>query len=301
MIDIIHKNSTLRIARASAQVECQLVTIERVRSNDLPKGNLFDIAKAAALLASKKTAELIPHCHPVSIDGMLIEFQIEKDHIQIDAEGKSIGRTGIEMEVLTAVSIAALTIYDLLKPIDKKMQITNIVLKQKQGGKSDPKYKLPKDTRVAVLVCSDSTAAGDREDKSGKIIKDRLENMGLNVVDYSIIPDEKDAIQKAIKAWAQDEIPFVFTTGGTGLGPRDNTVDSVAEILDRQAPGISEAIRSHGQDRTPWAMLSRSVCGIIDKTVVITMPGSSNGAKESLDAILPGVLHAHNMISGGGH
>ena len=122
-----------------------------------------------------------------------------------------------------------------------------------------------------------------------------------DVLHYKILPDDKEAIQKQIKDWVADDIQFIFTTGGTGLGPRDNTVSAVKEILERDADGITEAMRTFGQMRTPLAMMSRSVAGAIGKTLIVTLPGSPNGAKESLEAILPGVFHARKMMEGGGH
>ena len=305
MIDITSKQITLRKARASGKVLCTPETLMRIKNNNLPKGNLLDIAKAAGLLAAKKTCDLIPHCHPVSIDGVnityeLIETENEKG-IFIEVEGKSIGMTGIEMEVLTAVSVTALTIYDLLKPIDKELEISNIKLVEKSGGKSQFKKEVKKGTRAAVLVCSDSTFQGKRDDKSGLIIKEMLESYSVDIADYKIVPDEKTTIQNEIMSWVDNDIPFIFTTGGTGLGPRDHTVDAVKEIIERDAEGISEAMRSYGGMRTPLAMLSRSTAGSIKKSLIVTLPGSSNGARESLEAILPGLFHARKMLLGGGH
>src|SRR5690606_8021887 len=99
----------------------------------------------------------------------------------------------------------------------------------------------------------------------------------------------------------KEDIHFIFTTGGTGLGPRDLTVEAVKEILERDADGITEAIRSFGQQRTPMAMMSRAVAGSIGHSLIITLPVSSAGARESLEAILPGVFHARKMMKGGGH
>ena len=97
------------------------------------------------------------------------------------------------------------------------------------------------------------------------------------------------------------DVQFIFTTGGTGLGPRDNTTNAVREILERDADGITEAMRSFGQMRTPLAMMSRSIAGTISNTLIVTLPGSTNGARESLEAILPGVFHARKMMEGGNH
>lgn len=316
MRDISHKQITLRSARAVAIIFCSEQSIQLINSNALPKGNLFDVARAAGFLGAKLTPQLLPHCHPVTIDGMEFSFEfLNKDKHQdlveahaltrtgilVHAEAKSIGRTGIEMETLTAVSVAALEIYDMLKPVDTKLEIGHIKLLDKKGGKSDRSRFTEESPSCAVLVCSDSTASGEREDKSGLLISEMLKDVNASVVHYKILPDEKDAIQQQIKDWVAEDIQFIFTTGGTGLGPRDNTVSAVREILERDADGITEAIRSFGQMRTPLAMMSRSVAGSIAKTLIVTLPGSSNGAKESLQAILPGVFHARKMLEGGGH
>lgn len=316
MRDISHKQITLRSARALAIIFCSEQSIELINSNALPKGNLFDVARAAGFLGAKLTPQLLPHCHPVTIDGMDFSFEFLSEDLHQDmfepdifkrkgivilAEAKSIGRTGIEMETLTAVSVAALEIYDMLKPVDTKLEIGHIKLLEKKGGKSDRSRFTEESPSCAVLVCSDSTASGEREDKSGVLISEMLKDVNANVVHYKILPDEKDAIQQQIKDWVAEDIQFIFTTGGTGLGPRDNTVSAVKEILERDADGITEAMRTFGQMRTPLAMMSRSVAGSIAKTLIVTLPGSSNGAKESLQAILPGVFHARKMLEGGGH
>jgi molybdenum cofactor biosynthesis protein MoaC len=316
MRDISHKQITLRTARAVAIIFCSDNSIELIKSNALPKGNLFDVARAAGFLGAKLTPQLLPHCHPVTIDAMDFTFEfinrelhtelfdesiLNKTGIVIQGEAKSIGRTGIEMETLTAVSIAALEIYDMLKPVDTKLEIGNVRLLEKKGGKSDRNRYIEESPSCAVLVCSDSTARGERDDKSGLLICDMLKQVNGNVLHYQILPDEKDSIQKQIKDWVAEDIQFIFTTGGTGLGPRDNTVSAVKEILERDADGITEAMRAFGQMRTPLAMMSRSVAGAIGKTMIITLPGSPKGAKESLEAILPGVFHARKMMEGGGH
>jgi molybdenum cofactor synthesis domain-containing protein len=226
---------------------------------------------------------------------------LNRTGIVIQGEAKSIGRTGIEMETLTAVSVAALEIYDMLKPVDANLEIGHIKLLEKKGGKSDRNRYTTSSAVCAVLVCSDSTANGEREDKSGILICNMLETSNAKVLDYKILPDDKDAIQKQIQEWVKEDIQFIFTTGGTGLGPRDNTVNAVKEILERDADGITEAIRNFGQMRTPLAMMSRSVAGSIGKTLIVTLPGSTNGARESLEAILPSVFHARNMLEGEGH
>lgn len=316
MRDITHKQSTLRTARAAGILFCSAETIMLIREDKLPKGNLFDVARAAGFLGAKHTPLLLPHCHPVTIDGMEMQFEFldvalhgdlfgtevfTRSGIVIKGEARSIGRTGIEMEILTGVSVAALEIYDMLKPVDRQLEIGHIRLLEKKGGKSDRERYFATAPSCAVLVCSDSTAAGKREDKSGRVITEMLEAAQAHVKHYIIVPDEKTAIQQQIKEWVKEDIQFIFTTGGTGLGPRDNTVNAVREMLERDANGIAEAMRVYGQMRTPMAMMSRGVAGSIGETLIVTLPGSSDGARESLEAILPAVFHARKMMKGGGH
>lgn len=316
MRDITHKQITLRTARAIGVVFCSESTIGLIESDQLPKGNLFDVARAAAFMGAKSTPQLLPHCHPVNIDGMDVQFDFlnremhssyfsdgifSKCGIVITGEARSIGRTGIEMEMLTGISVAALEIYDMLKPVDTNLEIGNIRLLEKKGGKSDRKKYFGSAPSCAVLVCSDSTAAGTREDKSGKLVQQMLLDVGANVRDYKVVPDDKKMIQHQIRHWVAEDIHFIFTTGGTGLGPRDNTVAAVKEIIERDADGITQAIRSYGQMRTPLAMMSRGFAGSISETLIVTLPGSTDGARESLEAILPAVFHARKMMKGGGH
>jgi cyclic pyranopterin phosphate synthase len=115
------------------------------------------------------------------------------------------------------------------------------------------------------------------------------------------VPDEIPAIRMPIQQWVSEGIEFIFTTGGTGLGPRDHTIEAIGGILERDADGITEAMRAYGQMRTPLAMMSRAIAGSIGQTLIVTLPGSPDGARESLEAILPAVFHAGKMIKGEGH
>lgn len=314
MREISGKQSSLREASASAVLLLAADTLAAIRAGTLPKGDPFGFARSAAFLAAKQTSHLIPHCHPVRIDGMQVDFEMldayDGEHdakagrsaLRVLVHCTAVDRTGIEMEAITAASIAAVTLYDLCKPIDSTLEITEIRLIEKKGGKGDRRLRVPAGARAAVLICSDSTAAGEREDRSGAVIREILEGMGCPVVACEVVPDEPTEIQRHLRKWAgEDKIPFLFTTGGTGLSPRDRTVEAVRPLLDREVPGIAEAMRVHGSARTPFAMLSRSIAGTIGGSIVVTLPGSSRGARESLEGILPGLFHAKRMIEGGDH
>lgn len=302
MIDISSKFETLREARAEARVKMAESTVETVRKGQVPKGNVLEIARAAAVMAAKKTSELIPFCHPLPIDFVGIDYKLKKNEIAIRSEVRSIGKTGVEMEALTAVSVAALTIYDMLKPLDKGLVIEKIVLLEKKGGKSDFQDQFPKPLKTGVLVISDSTFKGERKDKSGEIIRNRLKEYPIVLEEFIILPDDKETISKeVIRLSDKQKLDIIITTGGTGIGPKDVTPEATKEVLDRIVSGITEAMRSFGQRRTPYAMLSRNVAGVRGKTLIINLPGSSRGVEESMDVLFPGILHSMKMIRGGGH
>lgn len=307
MIDITNKFKTLRYAKAQGILKFPEFVYEKIITNDLPKKDPLQFAKAAGFLAVKKTANLIPHCHPIPIEYLNIDFEVQKDHIVITCEAKTIARTGIEMEVLTGVSIAALTLYDLLKPITKELEITDIKLIHKEGGKSDRWKRVREGLICAVLVCSDTIYQKYirnepiPEEKSGKLIIEKVKEYGVDCVDYKILPDEPSDIKQWILEKIEQKIPFIFITGGTGLGPRDNTVEVLKEIGGKEVPGISEAIRVYGYERTPLAMMSRAISVMKNGCLIVSLPGSSKGVEESLQAILPAVFHADRMMRGERH
>ena len=301
MIDISAKIETLRTAIAESRVIAKQETIARAVRGETPKGDVLNVARAAAVLAAKKTSELIPYCHPLLLDCVTVTFESGATQILIRTEVKTIGRTGVEMEALTAASVAALTIYDMMKGIDKEVVIGETKLVEKRGGKSDFADTFQKPLTAAVLVTSDSVSAGKKSDKSGKIIVEELKRFSIDVKDYVVIPDDRETIRNTILGWVEEKRDLILSTGGTGLGPRDVTVEAVRDLVDREVPGIAETMRGFGQRRTPYSMLSRGIVGVKGRTLIITLPGSSKGVKESIDALFPNVLHIFNMMGGGGH
>lgn len=302
MIDITHKNTTLRTATAQAVVKVSKPeTIEAIKNDTVPKGNVFAMSKAAGLLGVKRTPDILPDCHPLPIEFTGVEYEINDLEITVYFTVKTIYKTGVEVEAMHGASVVALNMYDMLKPIDKGIEIHQIKLLNKKGGKSDFKNRFRQDLTAAVIVCSDTISAGQKEDKAGKAIIDKLELCGVNLFDYIIIPDEKEIIQEKAKLYQQKGADLIIYTGGTGLSGRDVTPEALIPLLDRRVPGIEEAIRNYGQNRTPYAMLSRSVAGTIKNTLVLALPGSTNGASESMDAIFPSVLHIFGVLRGARH
>jgi molybdenum cofactor synthesis domain-containing protein len=218
----------------------------------------------------------------------------------VTTEVKAISKTGVEMEALAAVSAAVLTLYDMMKAVDESMEITSMKLVKKTGGKSDFKPATVRGKKAAVLVVSDSVSAGTREDVSGKLIVERLKREGFESVDYALVSDDISAIERKLRDFAKGA-NLVITTGGTGLGPRDQTPEATARVIEREMPGIVEVLRAYGQDRTPFSMLSRGKAGVSGRMIIINLPGSSRAVAESLDALFPWLLHAFAMMEGEGH
>ncbi len=303
MRDISQKTDSLRTAVAKAVLRVSPTTIQLIRDGKIPKGDPLSCAKVAAIQAAKNTSQIIPYCHPIPISFVGVEFQLDEDAIEIVATVKAIYKTGVEMEALTAASVAALTIYDMTKMLDDLMQIETVRLESKTGGKSDRqlKHEGPKH-RAAVFVLSDSVADGKAEDVSGHLIQKRLDTEGFEITEYKVMRDDEFEITAAVKRCADElKVDLIITTGGTGLGPRDQTPEAITLLLDKELPGVTEQIRSYGQARTPFSMLSRSLAGVRNKTVIISLPGSASGVQDSLDAVFPAIKHAFKMIAGESH
>lgn len=302
MVDITAKSNSLRKAIATAVLTVSNPeTIAAIQNKQVPKGDVFEFSRAAGLLAIKKTSDLIPDCHPLPIEFASIKHEIRGLSVFITVEVHTIYKTGVEVEAMHGASVTALTMYDMLKPLDKGVEITNIKLASKTGGKSGNKAIDVEQFLCAVIVCSDSISAGKKQDASGKVIVHKLQQHGIKTAAYKIIADDIDQIQAEVKSYVDQHYQLILFTGGTGLSPRDVTPDAVAPLLNREIPGIMEAARNYGAQRTPYAMLSRGIAGFVQHTLVITLPGSVAGAEETMDALFPYVLHVFPVAKGASH
>lgn len=302
MVDITHKVSSLRKAVATAIVKVsKQETIEAIQNRQVPKGDVFEFSRAAGLLAVKKTSDVIPDCHPLPVEYTAIRQCIEGLNIIISVEVHTIYRTGVEVEAMHGAAITALTMYDMLKPIDKGIEIATIKLESKKGGKSDFKDLPLNGLKCAVTVCSDSVSSGTRHDLAGKAVIKKLEQSGLYSSVYTIIPDEFEVIQSKAKQLSEEGYNLVIFTGGTGLSKRDVTPEAIEPLIERHIPGIMEAARGYGQERMPYAMLSRGIAGFIKNSLVLTLPGSVRGAEETMDALFPYLIHIFKVAEGMRH
>ena len=328
MVDVGDKSVTKRTATATGRLVTRPDVIALVRADDLPKADVLATARIAGIQGAKKTSELIPLCHAIALSSVKVDFDFTADSILITATAKTVGQTGVEMEALTAVTVAALTLHDMIKAVDAAATMTDIQLRDKSGGKHGhwtrpvsaaavlepvegdaaavagqpaptkrPRRSKPRANAAAVIVASTAGASGKREDTTGPVIAAWLTAAGytteLTVVADADIAAEVVRVLKTAPA-------VILTTGGTGVSPTDRTPEATLAVIDRQLPGVAEAIRSHGLAATPMAALSRAVAGTARDTVIINLPGSPGGVNDGL-AVLDDLLpHLVAQVSGGG-
>ena len=296
MKDVGMKPESYRTAIATGILHAPPHCIELLRNGNTDKGDALKTARIAGILGAKRTDELIPLCHPLPIYRADVEYELEEAHVVITAVVETIGPTGVEMEALTAVSLTGLTLYDMLKPHcePEELCLDQVKLGQKKGGKSHFTRVLKESLAASVIVLSDTVVSGKKADTAGQNVMEILEEANFGYIHYQVIPDSPEQL-KALIQQQKNDYPLILTVGGTGLGPKDLTVETIQPLLTREIPGLMEAARSFGQRRTPYAALSRGVAGYIENSLILTLPGSRQGAKESLVAILPALVHLFDV------
>lgn len=310
MVDVGDKPVTARRAVAAATVRMAPGMLATLLDAGGPKGDAFGVARLAGIAGAKRTADLIPLCHPLPLDRVDVELVPDREAgtVAIRAEARATARTGVEMEALTAASVAALTLYDMAKGLGREVVVERVELLEKEGGRSGTwkaagqPYDAPAAHEALVITISTRSAAGEREDTSGPVLVAGLREAGWDVApDAVVIPDDRAQIAATLRDAVAAGHRLVLTTGGTGLTPTDVTPAATRDVIEREAPGLAEHMRATGMASTPMAALSSGVVGSRGATLIANLPGSPRGATESLAALLPVLRHAVDQLTGGDH
>ncbi len=300
MIDISHKRNTLRYARASGKLTTKPEIIDWIKKNKVPKGDVGEIARSAGIQAAKRASDWMVFCHSLPLDWVEVSMTLEEDSVIFTAEVRTVWKTGVEMEAMIAVSAALLNAYDMLKPLQTDITISEIRLEEKTGGKSDWKDSFDHPLKTALLSVDSEKKSGRRADRSVGVIRDFLQDYPVEFIVDEKLEAETDIVRHRLQELIDHgDTELVLLCGSTGPNPDDVTPGLIRELSDREIPGIGEAMRQYGLQRTPHAMISGQVAGLRNKTLMIALPGSSRGAEESLHALFPGLLHIFKVIRKG--
>ncbi|MFE2996564.1 bifunctional molybdenum cofactor biosynthesis protein MoaC/MoaB [Nocardia sp. NPDC059246] len=325
MVDVSAKADTARIAVAAGELQTTAEVIRLVRADDMPKADVLSTARIAGINGAKKTSELIPLCHQLALSSVTVNFGFTDTTITIEASAKTKGPTGVEMEALTAVAVAGLTLHDMVKAVDPAATLNGVRLITKEGGKhghwvrpeaeahhGEHHHRHEKHEKTAaattplagtgrtatVVVASTGVAAGSREDTTGPVLTEWLGAQGFSVRGPLVFADADIAFGLANALSTEPDL--VISTGGTGASPTDATPEATLALLDRELPGVADAIRQAGTAKFPLAALSRGVAGLAGRTVIVNLPGSPGGVKDGMAVLTPLLEHLLAQVAGGG-
>ncbi|MBE0557174.1 MAG: hypothetical protein IH628_08070 [Proteobacteria bacterium] len=302
MNDVSRKTLQQHSAEAQVLVGLSRAGLARLKENQDRLAALRSEALAIASLAAKNHAAVFPKAHQALVDGVDCRLEPIGGGIRISVSVKALSKTDLRGLARYAAACAGVFVVGHLEAEDPEARVTELTILRSEGGRKPIAASFPEPLTAAVVVLSDSRSTGAQADESGPLIRQRLESHGMRVLETVVIPDDSERFEELLRQFADvRKLDCIVTTGGTGIGPRDAAPEVTRDFIDREIPGVSEAIRAYGQERTPFSMLSRGVAGVRGRTLIVNLPGAPSGVSESLDAVMPELLHVFKMMAGGGH
>src|SRR6185437_11208187 len=269
------------------------------------------VARLAGVQAAKQTPQLIPLAHPLPLSFVDVEASVEAEQGLVDliAEARTTAGTGGEMEAMAAAVVAALTVYDMVKGIERGVQIEQVVLLEKHGGRSDYTYDgdpagqaadRRAKTGAALVTISTSKAAGRGEDESGPRLAALAEQLGVEVLASELVPDDRAQLEALLRSLADDRgCALVLTSGGTGVAASDVTPQATRAVIDMEVEGLGEAMRAASRPHTGNWMLSRALAGVRGGTLIVNLPGRPASIDEIGGELVEPLRHALALLGGG--
>lgn len=280
-------------ARATALLRCD----ERARDVLDAEPSVFSEARVSATLSTRRADEFLAGTPDVELDVVEVEYEWEAAGLRIEVLVEGYARQSIASRALVCATQFAVALADAYPGDSADLEIDDVRVTSDRGAGKD--YSFDPSVRVATLSVSDAVASGHKTDRAGKIVRDAIEGLsghGVILEASEVVGDRKDVVSKRVREWVDDGIEMIATVGGTGLTHTDVTVSAIEPLIEREIPGLMEALRDYGLEQTPLAYISRGIAGLIDDTLVLTLPGSSSGAQEAIEAIFPSVLHVFHVL-----
>ena len=311
MVDVGAKQPTERVALARARLRMSAASALAVSQGSGPKGEVLAVARLAGIQAAKQTSQLIPLAHPLALTFVDVSAAVDaaEGRVELQAEVRTFARTGVEMEAMTACAVAALTVYDMVKGLERGVAIEEIVLLEKHGGRGDyvrepapaspPQAHGPTATHLgaALITVSNSKSQAPELDESGPQLVTLAAQLGAEVLGREAIPDDQAQIEARLLHWcAAEGCSLILTSGGTGVAPSDVTPEATAAVIEREIGGLAEAMRAASRPHTAHWMLSRGLAGVRGSTLIVNLPGSPRSIAQIAPALLAALPHAVALI-----
>ena len=287
MVDVSAKAVTAREATAAGRVLVSPEVVDLLRGRGVPKGDAVAVARIAGIAGAKRTPDLVPLCHPIALHGVTVDIEVADDAVEITATARTADRTGVEMEALTAVTVAGLTMIDMVKAVDPRASITDVRLlrevRRQERGVDPVTAELPaRRPRAGVVTASNRASAGVYEDRSGQAL---AEGLASSASTWRAPRSGPTTPASSRRCCARPWTPASTSSSppaAPGSPPPTSRPEATRAVLEREAPGIAEAVRRYGAENgVPTAVLSRGLAGTAGRTLIVNLPGSTGGVKDA--------------------